>query len=178
MEADKAANISDQSIELIRSHMEASVTNDMHSMFECIAVCHSGKVDNDRDFLCSSEDERALLHAARKVGYSFVSRKNNVVRVKIHRHLHQYSVAAILPFDSTRKMMSVVCCTPDNEYVIFTKGADTSIFPRLASDRYELETLRMRSSQFASEGLRTIVCAMRVFDEETKERFDAFRDHS
>lgn len=172
--AAKAANISRESVELLTSYMEKASHDDMHDLFLCIAVCHSGKVGRDKDFVCSSEDERALLHAARKVGYSFVSRTNTVVSVRIHHQLRRYWIAAVLPFDSTRKMMSVVCYTPEGEYVMFTKGADAAVFPRLAHSEDELTTLRLRSNQFAAEGLRTLVCAARVLDEATRAQLGAF----
>ena len=103
-----------------------------------------------KDFGGSSEDERALLHAAKKMGYSFLSWKNNIVKVKINHHVQEYAIVAILPFEATRKMMSVVFCRPDEKYVIFTKGADTSILPRLKDSCDDIATAQMRSNQFAS----------------------------
>ena len=82
-------------------------------MFICFCLCHGQNLDDNKDFVGSSEDERALLHAAKKMGYCFVSRKNNVLSVKINHQLHQYQIIAQLPFDSTRKMMSVVVEMPD-----------------------------------------------------------------
>ena len=102
----------------------------MHSLFECVTLCHSAIV-KDKEFFCNSEDERALLHAARKIGYNFLSRKKGEIRVKHSKRVHYYNVITTFPFDSTRKMMSVVLKTEDGEYVMFSKGADTAMYPRL-----------------------------------------------
>ena len=59
--------------------------------------------------------------------------------------MYQYTVVTIFPFDSTRKMMSVIVKNEYQEYVIFSKGADTAMYERLDIGENELETLKMRS---------------------------------
>lgn len=47
-----------------------------------------------------------------------------------------YEVLQILPFDSVRKRMSVVLRRPDTQQiVVYCKGADSAILPRLAYTR-------------------------------------------
>lgn len=48
----------------------------------------------------------------------------------------EYEVLEILPFDSTRKRMSIVLRRPENRQIlVYCKGADSAILPRLAYTR-------------------------------------------
>lgn len=48
----------------------------------------------------------------------------------------EYEVLEILPFDSTRKRMSIVLRRPETrQIVVYCKGADSAILPRLAYTR-------------------------------------------
>lgn len=48
----------------------------------------------------------------------------------------EYEILEILPFDSTRKRMSVVLRRPETrQIVVYCKGADSAILPRLAYTR-------------------------------------------
>ena len=42
-----------------------------------------------------------------------------------------YEIKQIFPFDAVRKIMSVVVKSEEGKYIIFTKGADTSMINRL-----------------------------------------------
>lgn len=86
----------------------------------------------DKDELlyeAESPDEAALVHAAHVYGFTLRSRSAGNVLVDLPgigsvvvELLH------ILPFDSCRKMMSVVVRHPlSGEVVVYTKGADSAI---------------------------------------------------
>lgn len=48
----------------------------------------------------------------------------------------EYEVLEVLPFDSTRKRMSIVLRRPETrQIVVYCKGADSAILPRLAYTR-------------------------------------------
>jgi len=48
----------------------------------------------------------------------------------------EYEVLKVLPFDSTRKRMSVVLRRPETrQIVVYCKGADSALLPRLAYTR-------------------------------------------
>ncbi len=73
--------------------------------------------------------------------------------------------------------MTVIVRTPEDKIVLYTKGADTKIFERLApNQKYTEETLKFLEG-FASEGLRTLCCASRVIEESVwrdwNEKFEA-----
>ena len=67
----------------------------------------------------------------------------------------------ILPFDSHRKMMSVVVSslTRQNQrrYCLLTKGADSAVFACLRQDQRDKRlTSETHVTKFAREGLRTL----------------------
>ena len=51
--------------------------------------------------------------------------------LKIRGKLQRFGIKSVFPFDSHRKMMSVICKTSEGEYIMFTKGADNNIVGRL-----------------------------------------------
>ena len=105
----------------------------MHNFLLCIALCHSGRINKGgkNSYMCYSEDERCLLVCTRQLGYQFYHREPWSITVKIRGQLVRYGVKAVFPFDSQRKMMSVICKSNEGEYIMFTKGADSSVTPRL-----------------------------------------------
>lgn len=45
----------------------------------------------------------------------------------------EYDILKVLPFDSSRKCMSIIVRMPiTGDIVLYAKGADTTIFPKLA----------------------------------------------
>uniref|UniRef100_A0AAZ3SNV1 Phospholipid-transporting ATPase n=1 Tax=Oncorhynchus tshawytscha TaxID=74940 RepID=A0AAZ3SNV1_ONCTS len=71
----------------------------------------------------------------------------------------RFELLHVLNFDSVRRRMSVIVKSSSGEYLLFCKGADTSIFPRVVSGK--VEQVRARVEQNAVEGLRTLCVAYR-----------------
>jgi len=71
----------------------------------------------------------------------------------------------VFPFDSSRKMMSVLIEQP-NGSLLLTKGADSAIFSRLSSNQDEEIFLRTRNhvTSYSLRGLRTLCVAKRQFN--------------
>ena len=63
--------------------------------------------------------------------------------------------------------MSIVTKTKDGEYILFSKGADSSIIPRLNMDEAGKLNVFNRAKQFAQQGHRIMVFAYRRFDKKT-----------
>uniref|UniRef100_A0A8C7MGU5 Phospholipid-transporting ATPase n=1 Tax=Oncorhynchus kisutch TaxID=8019 RepID=A0A8C7MGU5_ONCKI len=121
-----------------------------------------------------SPDEAALVHAAR--AYHCTLRGHSLERLLVElpgmgslavRLLH------ILPFDSTRKRMSVVVRHPlTKQVVVYTKGADSVIMdlaelPKGAEQSesrqgHIREQTQKHLDNYAREGLRTLCIAKRV----------------
>jgi phospholipid-transporting ATPase len=60
------------------------------------------------------------------------TRKPKSVYVDVNGHDEEYEILNVCEFNSTRKRMSVVVRGPDKRIKLFTKGADTVIYERLA----------------------------------------------
>lgn len=80
----------------------------------------------------------------------------------------EYEVLKILPFDSSRKCMSIVVRrTGTQEIVLYTKGADSSIMPVLtpcspnSPEGIVREKTQQQLDNYAREGLRILVMAKR-----------------
>ncbi|MEK4565386.1 calcium-translocating P-type ATPase, SERCA-type [Alkalihalobacillus sp. FSL R5-0424] len=106
--------------------------------------------------------EGALVVAAKKAGYS----REGLTK--------QYQVIHEFPFDSTRKMMSVIVRDRSGKRILITKGAPDVISSRtsliLKRDRSERmsakgkQELEEAVATMAGEALRTIAIAFRVLD--------------
>jgi Mg2+-importing ATPase len=80
-----------------------------------------------------------------------------------------------IPFDFSRRMMSVVVIKPDNDYQLLTKGAPEAVFPRCVS--YELNgevfplepahaaDLIAHYQELSADGFRVLAVAHKHFDE-------------
>uniref|UniRef100_A0A8C7FL68 Phospholipid-transporting ATPase n=1 Tax=Oncorhynchus kisutch TaxID=8019 RepID=A0A8C7FL68_ONCKI len=125
-----------------------------------------------------SPDEAALVHAARAYRCTLQGRSLERLLVELPgmgslavRLLH------ILPFDSTRKRMSVVVRHPlTNQVVVYTKGADSVIMDLAESPKgaeqsdgrqgHIREQTQKHLDNYAREGLRTLCIAKKVLEEE------------
>ena len=79
----------------------------------------------------------------------------------------------MLPFDSTRKRMSIILRHPiTRERILFCKGADSAIFPRLKSaspgseEEVILEKTQHHLNIYAKQGLRVLVMAKRILSDD------------
>eukprot|EP00736_Rhodelphis_marinus_P000457 Rmarinus@m.8664 len=146
-----------------------------------LAVCHTVVAEKSEQdpgtlvYQAESPDEGALVKAAMKLGFEFRLRTPKGVMVRHDGEEREYEVLATNEFNSTRKRMSVLVRTPDNEYVLFCKGADNIMLAR--SDTKSRATLERHLSEFAGEGLRTLVLAQRSLSKSEAltwlEKFDA-----
>ncbi|TNN37920.1 putative phospholipid-transporting ATPase IH [Liparis tanakae] len=74
-----------------------------------------------------------------------------------------FELLHVLNFDSVRRRMSVIVRSSSGERLLFCKGADSSIFPRIVSGK--VEQVKARVEQNAVEGLRTLCVAYRRLSE-------------
>ena len=116
-----------------------------------------------------SPDELALVNAAYSYECCLINRSPNHILVSVpNKGLVEYEVLKILPFDSSRKCMSIVVRrTGTQEIILYTKGADSSIMPVLAPcapnspDGLIREKTQQQLDRYAREGLRILVMAKR-----------------
>jgi phospholipid-translocating ATPase len=154
-----------------------------------LALCHnlgiesSGETDSSIEYRAESPDEAALAAGAAQLDVIFLGRKQNRVMLREFGKDRIYTLEATIPFDSDRKRMTVVVRADDGSYTVFTKGADTIMFPLLAPNQLgspEESTLQAtigHLNDFSCIGLRTLVYAYRLLSAEqgasSKPRFCA-----
>lgn len=139
----------------------------MHEFLTLLAVCHTVIPEKMEDgtiiYHAASPDERALVYGAQKFGYIFETRTPHHVEVDALGTTEKFEILNVLEFTSSRKRMSVITKNSKGEIKLYCKGADTVIFERLASNGQSFKELTLRHlEEFATEGLRTLCCAVSI----------------
>lgn len=119
-----------------------------------------------------SPDELALVNAAFSYDCCLLNRTPNHILVNtIEAGVLEYEVLKVLPFDSSRKCMSIVVRqTGTQKVILYTKGADSSIMSSLVPCPSDSEEARLRDQTqqqldlYARQGLRVLVMAKRIID--------------
>ena len=163
---------------------------ELKRMMSCLAVCHTcDKVDSKADsftevhaqpvkcfvsnqlkaremtpmtdlprYQSTSPDEAALVLTAGELGIHFIERSSTTITTEEG----QLTILRVIPFTSERRCMSVLTRNEKTgETVLFTKGADTAILPRLRSDQV-VDFVSSELDAFAGLGYRTLVVACRA----------------
>lgn len=109
-----------------------------------------------------SPDEITLVEAAKDMQYEFVRSTQSTTVVKIKETEKSFELLEVFPFTSDRKRMSVIL-KMGSTIKMYTKGADSIVKGRLASD----QTLNLDAelTKFSRIGLRTLLIAMRTLSE-------------
>lgn len=103
-----------------------------------MAVCHTVVLDSDKAtgkvvMQASSPDELALVQGAEEVGFKFIEKTSEYIKIEIDyiKKQEKYFVLAEFPFDSTRKRMSLIVKEEiSGKLFLMTKGADSIMLPR------------------------------------------------
>eukprot|EP00760_Papus_ankaliazontas_P014969 PhM_4_TR16204/c0_g1_i1/m.42219/K14802/DRS2, ATP8A; phospholipid-transporting ATPase len=143
---------------------------DIEEFFRAIGVCHTvvAKTEDDgtMQYQASSPDEHALLMGAKGQGFVFKGRTHKDLVLEVMGIPETHTILDVNEFDSTRKRMSVVAL--DNrtgELYLYCKGADSAVFPKLASVEEWHEATRGMVAEFALDGLRTLCITRRRLSE-------------
>ncbi len=169
--------------------------NGINDFFTVCSVCHSAYLedtaDMTRSYQSSSPDEVALLEAAEQMGFEFAKKTSDTIETLSYNGEYIiWELLMELPFDSTRKRMSVIVKKRNNSnnekrkasigmsllsgvtgitgdaYYLFTKGADTAMLENMAElPGNSLEKIKNGLDKFAHEGLRTLVMANKYLSE-------------
>lgn len=121
-----------------------------------------------------------------RFGISYLGEKkdrnsNRLIRtVKFFDEIRQYELLHLFEFDSKRKRMSVMLRNlKANEILLFTKGAEDSIFSCCTSGN--IEQCNNDISAFARQGWRTLAFSFRILSQEEFNQYnrlllDAYND--
>jgi phospholipid-transporting ATPase len=135
----------------------------------CQSVVPESSPDGKVTLNASSPDELALVNMASYMGFNFLSRSLKAISIDVDGVKETYSLLNTLEFNSTRKRMSVVLRRPkDGRILLLTKGADNVMLGLMAANQgsHDLETSKLFLSEFASEGLRTLVLGYKILNEQ------------
>lgn len=153
------------------------------------AAVEDSTANDEIIYEAESPDEAALVKAAHLYGYKLLSRSPEKVTLHIPGEGPvTYEILQVLPFDSSRKRMSVIVRRQDDSsIVLYCKGADSAVLPKLerANQQFRADEVdagegswAARSSSrgslveetsshldlYARDGLRTLCMARRVSD--------------
>ncbi|KAI4885360.1 hypothetical protein NFI96_014332 [Prochilodus magdalenae] len=121
--------------------------------------------DEERGFIASSPDEVALVKGAMKHGFTFLGLENKTMKIRNRQNdTEVYELLHVLNFDPVRRRMSVIVRTKSGETLLFCKGADSSIFPRVRPE--EVDRIRMHVERNATDGYRTLCVAYKQLSPE------------
>ncbi|XP_056151641.1 probable phospholipid-transporting ATPase VD [Lampris incognitus] len=158
----------------------AEARGDLEDLTRGTGQCReSGVKNNATDELvyeAESPDEAALVHTARAYCCTLRGRSAETVLVDLPgMGCLAVQVLHVLPFDSSRKRMSVVVRHPlTGQVVVYTKGADAVIMDLAeipqgqAEERYGhiREQTQKHLDSYAREGLRTLCIAKKTLQED------------
>ncbi|XP_067103371.1 phospholipid-transporting ATPase IG isoform X2 [Osmerus mordax] len=135
---------------------------------------HGGQPEEEepRGFIASSPDEVALVKGAMKYGFTFLGLESKNMKIlNRNNDVEVYELLHVLNFDPVRRRMSVIVRSKSGDTLLFCKGADSSIFPRVKQE--EVERIRMHVERNATEGYRTLCVAYKKLGVEEYAQADA-----
>ncbi|XP_014233010.1 probable phospholipid-transporting ATPase VD isoform X2 [Trichogramma pretiosum] len=132
---------------------------------------------NPAIYEAESPDELALVHAARAYDVKLIKRTAQSAIISLpDKSRLTFEILKVLPFDSTRRCMSIIVKHPHtNEIVLYSKGADSTILSSLnrsEEDSTVTAKVRQQLQSYARQGLRTLVMARRTL---SAQEYEAWR---
>jgi magnesium-transporting ATPase (P-type) len=126
------------------------------------------RLDYQPKYEGDNADDLVLCQTASNFGVRMISRSAQKIMVRYlnptdtQKEDLDYEILCLLPFDSTRRRMSIIVRLNDQIF-LFIKGAETSIWPHLsASNEQEMKaTIEQHSLRFAEQGYRSLLVAYR-----------------
>ena len=111
-----------------------------------MSLCHSIIVEESNEdgkliYHSTSPDEMALVNFARFSGWEYIDTDNNGnIKIKIRGENGSseekiYKLEYVLEFSSFRKRMSVIV-KDGNDYILYSKGAESTLLPKCKPDTY------------------------------------------
>lgn len=135
-----------------------------------MAVCHTVVWDSQqRRYNGSSPDEVALVNAAQRLQVEFLHRdsETNIITILFKGSKMTFKLLQVLEFSSARQRMSVIVRDSEGQIILFTKGADSIIMPRVDDKiRNYKDVTTQYANEYAREGFRTLVLCKKILDQE------------
>ncbi|GAA5987172.1 hypothetical protein JCM11641_002155 [Rhodosporidiobolus odoratus] len=173
----------DREIEADLAKRDSTHAKNLYNFFCNLALCHTvltSEEDGLLSYKAQSPDEAALVQAAADVGFVFLGRDKDILRIQTPHDegVVEFQLLNVLEFTSARKRMSVILRKVSEgegsgQLFLLSKGADNVVFERLAGGNNELKKQTDKHLEdFANEGLRTLCLAYKPLGEEEYERWE------
>ncbi|CAF0956033.1 unnamed protein product [Rotaria magnacalcarata] len=162
-----------------RSELPTENSTIVQHFLTALAVCNTSfmvhehqelmhRIDYQPKYEGDNADDLVLCQTASSFGVRMISRSAQNILVRYINSTNtekedvEYEILCLLPFDSTRKRMSIIVRRNDQIF-LFIKGAETSIWPHLSSfnDVNMKATIEQNSLSFAEQGYRSLLVAYR-----------------
>uniref|UniRef100_A0A6B2KWZ0 Phospholipid-transporting ATPase n=1 Tax=Arcella intermedia TaxID=1963864 RepID=A0A6B2KWZ0_9EUKA len=111
-------------------------------------------------YAAPSPDEIALVKGAYVNGIQFRTRTNDGIAVTFDtlegRPSSTFRILNVMEFSSERKRSSVIIATPEGKIILYSKGADSAMKPRLVEGT-DIPRIEKNLSEYSKVGLRTLL---------------------
>lgn len=101
-----------------------------------LALCHTiiiDEKDSQKLYNSSSPDEIALANFAKLCNFEYYGLdEEQSMMIKTENDIEKFRFLNLLEFNSTRKRMSVIIEDNQGRKILYCKGADSMVLPRLA----------------------------------------------
>ena len=131
-----------------------------------LAINHTVIIEKREDgtieLNASSPDEQAFVAGSYCLGVQFLGMdyETNIIKLNVLGNIIELRVLHVIPYESSRKRMSIVVQMPDGSIVLYCKGADSIMLelqdPSINSSRF-MENLACQVGSWAEEAFRTMV---------------------
>ena len=140
-----------------------------------LSLCHSvfptQSNTGEIQYQAASPDELALVQGASKLGFRFMGKEDDKMTIQRGSEMATFQIVAEVPFDSTRKRMSMLLRDQWGKYTLMTKGADSIMMSLLKPGNMDILWANENLGVFAREGLRTLVIAQRELESAEVDRW-------
>ena len=133
------------------------------------------------DFQGANPDEVTLVTAASEIGFTFISREQNIIKIKIKNHSisqeneKKYEILQKFDFTSERQRSSIIVKDlSDNKIKLYVKGSDKKILSNINefSKINILEKIKEDIDSFAKRGLRILCYSFKILDENSYKNWE------
>ncbi|KAF7683962.1 putative phospholipid-transporting ATPase IIB [Astathelohania contejeani] len=154
------------------SRGKKDIASRIFDLLEALVICHNVTPVHEEGtvtYQASSPDEIAMVRWTEKIGFMLHDRSREYICIKdLLGNEHKYLILHTFPFTSEKKRMGIIVKSPNGEIILFVKGADVVMKEMVKVNDW----LDEEADNMAREGLRTLIVAKRILDEEEYNNFD------
>ncbi|XP_038604502.1 phospholipid-transporting ATPase IG isoform X2 [Tachyglossus aculeatus] len=122
-------------------------------------------------YISSSPDEVALVKGARRHGFTYLGLHDHCMKLENQKkEIEEYELLHVLSFDPVRRRMSVIVRNNAGKILLFCKGADSAVFPRVQA--HEIDLTKVHVERNALDGYRTLCVAFKVLTQADYDKID------